>query len=181
MNTEREISESRISLNEFEQLIDSQQSVLLNHAYYIVGSMPDAEDIVQESFVKFYRKSSHLRDGAKAKAYLYRMVNHASIDFIRLNRNRRTISLDKIANLPDQQVNGSGQKDLQNEFHNINNILKQIPDEQSEVIRMRTISDLSFVEISQILKIHVSTVKSRFKYGIDKLKTGIKKEVYHEM
>jgi len=183
MNTEWNKSKKGISIKELEQLIDEHQLALVNYACFIVGSILDAEDIVQESFVKFFKQSIPLRDQSKAKAYLYRMVNNASIDFIRSNRFKKTISIDSMSDLPDQKINGHSLEGFESEFHKINNMLSQIPKEQSKIIRMRTISNLSFVEISQILEIPVSTVKSRFKYGIDKLrqKTSIKKEVYYDM
>jgi len=184
MNIEGKKSENGISIKMLEQLIDNHQNALLKYAYFMLNSVPDSEDVVQETFVKFYRQSPSLLDETKAKSYLFRMVNNACIDLIRTNSIVRTVPLNAIVDLPDQQCNGSTRKqNLQNEFNRISKILKTIPKDQSEIIRMRTIGDLSFVEIAQILQISVSTVKSRFKYGIDKLrkKSGIKKEVYYEM
>jgi len=184
MNIERKNSENGISIKMLEQLIDNHQSALLKYAYFMLNSLPDSEDVVQETFMKFYRLSSNLLDETKAKAYLFRMVNNACVDLIRTNKIIRTVPIHTIVNLPDQQIDGFAKKqNLHIEFHRIIKLLRTIPDEQSEIIRMRTIGDLSFVEIAQILQISVSTVKSRFKYGIDKLrkKSGIKKEVYYEM
>ena len=59
------------------------------------------------------------------------------------------------------------------EYQRIEILLGKLPDEQAEVLRLRVIDELSFVEIASILKIPVTSVKSRFKYGIDKLKTRI--------
>lgn len=184
MNIKQKKSENGFSIKMLEQLIDNHQSELLKFAYFMLNSMPDSEDVVQETFVKFYQQSSNLLDKTKAKAYLFRMVNNACIDLIRTNNIVKTVPINSIVNLPDQQENGYIKKQyLENEFRRIKKVLKTIPDEQSEIIRMRTIGDLSFIEIAQILQISVSTVKSRFKYGINKLrkKSGIKKEVYYEM
>ena len=184
MNIERKNSENGISIKMLEQLIDDHQSALLKYAYFMLNSLPDSEDVVQETFIKFYKLSSNLPDETKAKAYLFRMVNNACIDLIRTNKIVRTVPIHTIVNLPDQQINGSTKKQsLDVEFHRIMKLLKTIPKDQSEIIRMRTIGDLSFVEIAQILQISVSTIKSRFKYGIDKLrnKSEINNEVYYEM
>ena len=55
MNIESKKAEKGINLKMLEQLIDNHQSALLKFAFFILGSMPDAEDVVQETFVKFYR------------------------------------------------------------------------------------------------------------------------------
>lgn len=184
MKLEREINSKRMSEAELEKLIDSYQESLLNHAFFICGSIQDAEDIVQDTFVKCFHQPPAIIEASKTKAYLYRMVNNASIDLIRKRKQNQVLDIDKMIDLPDEKQNGSRRKMLlHNEFLRINKLLEKIPEEQSEIIRMRTISNLSFVEIARILQIPITTVKSRFTYGIDKLrkKTEIKKEVYDEL
>jgi len=173
-----------MNVAELEKLIDAFQESLVKHAFFITGSMQDAEDIVQETFVKFYHQTPTLNEASKTKAYLYRMVHNAGIDCIRKKKQNQWVNLETAVNLPDEKLNGSIKKhQLHNEFLRIKKLLDNIPEEQSEVIRMRTISDLSFVDIARILDLPVTTVKSRFKYGIDKLRKqpGIKKEVYDEL
>jgi len=184
MKPKRKISMKRISRAELEALIDKFQEPLLRHAFFILGSVQDAEDIVQDTFVKLYRQPPAILEASKTKAYLYRMVNNAGIDLIRKKGQNRMVDISKMVNLPDEKLNGSKRKVmLHNEFLRINKLLEKIPEEQSEIIRMRTISNLSFVEIARVLQLPVTTVKSRFTYGIDKLrkKTGLKKEVYDEL
>ena len=64
------------------------------------------------------------------------------------------------------------------EFFSINDVLRELPDEQSEVVTMHLVDDLSFVEISSILEISVNTIKSRYKYAIEKLKKSSKFKEY---
>ncbi|NOX85231.1 MAG: RNA polymerase sigma factor [Chlorobi bacterium] len=183
MQLKRKITGKRISETELGKLIDQYQEPLLKHAFFITGSFQDAQDIVQETFVKFYRQCPASLEASKTKSYLYRMVNNAGIDHIR-KRKGKWVDIQQIANIPEEKQNGSKWKtELHNEFLRIGKLLDQIPGEQAEVIRMRTISDLSFAEIARILELPVTTVKSRFAYGIDKLrkKTGLKKEVYDEL
>ena len=184
MKLEQKINSKRMREADLEKLIDTFQESLINHAFFICGSIQDAEDIVQETFIKCFHQPPAIIEASKTKAYLYRMVNNAGIDLIRRKKQNHWVDIDKIINIPDEKLNGSRRKLLlHNEFIRINKLLGQIPEEQSTVIRMRTVSDLSFVEIARILEIPVTTVKSRFTYGINKLrkKTETKKEVYDEL
>ena len=52
----------------------------------------------------------------------------------------------------------------------IKRLLRELPAEQSEVIMMRTAQHLSFAEIAEVLDVPISTAKSRFAYGIDKVR-----------
>ena len=60
------------------------------------------------------------------------------------------------------------------EYQRVIGILKDIPEEQAEVIRLRMYGNRSFAEISKILQIPLPTVKSRFLYGLDKLRRRMK-------
>ncbi len=53
----------------------------------------------------------------------------------------------------------------------INTLLDRLPGRESEVIRMRVVDELQFVEIADILSIPATTAKSRFKSGMDRLRT----------
>ncbi|MBR5435799.1 MAG: RNA polymerase sigma factor, partial [Muribaculaceae bacterium] len=65
-------------------------------------------------------------------------------------------------------------EDFEQEFRRINRLLTEIPDEQAEVIRLRYYGDKSFQEIADILGIPLTTAKSRFTYGLEKIKRGMR-------
>jgi RNA polymerase sigma-70 factor (ECF subfamily) len=68
------------------------------------------------------------------------------------------------------------------EYRRIEKLLQTVPDDQAEIIRLRVLDNLSFIEIAGLLVIPVTTVKSRFKYGIDKLKLVLHpKETLYEL
>ena len=60
--------------------------------------------------------------------------------------------------------------EAESEIERIKVLMRHLPEEQAEVISMRTAQNLSFAEIAEILDIPTTTVKSRFAYGIDKLR-----------
>ena len=66
-------------------------------------------------------------------------------------------------------------KNLEEEYNLINSLLEIIPEVQSEVIRLHIHGNRTFVDIADILRIPVTTAKSRFKYGIEKLRKEIEK------
>ena len=184
MKQEKDISGSRISEEELVKLIDEYQAGLLKHAFYMLGSGPEAEDVVQDVFVKFYLQSQVLSERSKTKAYLYRMVSNACIDLLRKRKPEQQLPVSKLLNIPEEQLNGAAREvRMHKEFLRINRMLLKLPPEQAAVIRLHTLSDLSFAEIARILELPVTTVKSRFSYGLNKLRklTGIKKEVYDEL
>ncbi len=121
----------------------------------------DAEDVVQEAFVRFATAKSV----ANAKAYLYRTVSNGVIDLLRRQKPHTTLSEQLPAepdNTPDRQ-----------ETERIAGLMAHLSDEQAEVVRLRTFASLRFTEIAEILDTPVTTVKSRFKAAIERLRTYV--------
>ncbi len=66
------------------------------------------------------------------------------------------------------------------DYRRIVHLLTEIPDEQAEVIRLRIYGDNSFAEVAEILSLPLPTVKSRFLYGLEKLRKGMKKTINND-
>ena len=80
-----------------------------------------------------------------------------------------TIPLDTRFDKADTTVN-----EYEDDYERIVILLKLIPEEQAEVIRLRIYGNNSFAEIAEILSLPLPTVKSRFLYGLDKLRRLMK-------
>ena len=112
------------------------------------------------------------------------MIANACIDKQRLAIRRISYSLEEI---PEREIEttGSSESEIirQEEFTRINRLLESIPREQSEILRYRIVDGLIFPEIAEILNLPLTTVKSRFKYGLEKIKNQYfkQKEVIHEL
>jgi len=169
-----EVVNGRSNLEEFESVITEFQDQLIRFAFFRTGCFADSQDIVQEVFIKLYHENGYLTSVKNIKHYLYRTISNACVDY---HRKSRKIKFEPIetAILPyNLQEKESSSESIQiEEYSRIEKLLCELPEEQAETIRLRVLDSLSFVEIASVLKIPVTTVKSRFKYGIDKLKTRI--------
>jgi len=99
------------------------------------------------------------------------MVTNGCTDHLRRAK-RVFTSLDDMA-VKDMMTRQNREQDLieREEFLRIGRLLDSIPPEQASVLRFRVIDGLRFTDIAAILEIPVTTVKSRFTYGIEKLRT----------
>jgi RNA polymerase sigma-70 factor, ECF subfamily len=172
-----------LSISELEAFIDKHKDRLVNHAFYRLGNLQDAEDVVQDVFVKLFTIETSKANIGSLIGYAWRMVVNACTDEIRRGKGNK-ISLDE-ANAVDLslQDNKESEMIIREDFIRINKLLGVLPVEQSEVLRFRFSDGLTFNEIAVVLELPVSTVKSRFKYGLNKMKTQFlnQKEVTHEL
>ncbi|HCX99446.1 MAG TPA: hypothetical protein DG754_04825 [Bacteroidales bacterium] len=171
-----ELANGRSKLDELERVIVEYQNQLFRYAFFRTGSYADSQDIVQNVFIKLYNNNGNLSSIKNVKHYLYRSITNACFDFHRKSRRQKFEPIET-AILPSQMYErGASEVLIQfEEYERLEELLKVLPEEQSEVIRLRIFDNLGFVEIASILETPVTTIKSRFKYGIDKLKDGYRK------
>jgi RNA polymerase sigma-70 factor (ECF subfamily) len=83
----------------FATLVDRHRRELHVHCYRMVGSFEEAEDLVQETFLRAWRRRDSFEGGPGFRAWLYRIATNASLDAIR-SRSRRLTSLGSFAEVP---------------------------------------------------------------------------------
>lgn len=152
------------SNNNIEQLaewIDKWQEQLFRYAFYRVGNRSDAEDVVQDAFLKIASTTTPI---SNPKAYLFRIVSNGCVDSLRQKSLLRPLQ----ERIPTTSY--SEEMEAQEEFKRIERLLSHLPEQQSEVIRLHIHAGLKFTEIAETLEHPVTTIKSRFTSGIEKLK-----------
>ncbi|MBO7129111.1 MAG: RNA polymerase sigma factor [Prevotella sp.] len=157
-------------VDETERLMATERHGLLQYACYRLGNPDDAEDAVQDVFVRLHQRLSEGDTEVRnLSAYLYRSLANLCVSRLREVGRTPTVPLDS---QPDPIAPEA--EDFEQEYRRINRLLAEIPEEQAEVIRLRYYGDKSFQEIADILGIPLTTAKSRFTYGIEKIKRGMR-------
>jgi RNA polymerase sigma-70 factor (ECF subfamily) len=160
---------------ELEKIIDTYQQGLFRFAFFRTGSTDDSADIVQSVFLRLHERHGNLAAIENIKSYLYRAVANACSDLHRRKQSIRKVPLVHAAIHTGEPADYDALVTAEQEYIRINTLLDTLPGEQAEVIRMRTTDDLSFIEIADILQIPPATAKSRFRYGIEKLRSNLSK------
>lgn len=146
----------RLDADEFEQVYMLYFNELYRFAYHYIMS-DDAQDIVQETFVKIYNNQSLLMEASNIRAYLYRMVKNDCIDYLRhinVQNKHQDVLMDMVLanmNYEDRAENDVSEK--------IKDCLSSLPDKQKLIISLR-LEGKSYGEISQILNISEGTVNT---------------------
>ena len=153
-------------IKELELIIEDYQNDLFSFAFYRLASYDLAQDIVQDVFLKYFEDSKKLSEINNIKTYLFKSVSNACVDY---QRKYGKIIIQNIENHVNT-IKNEEEKECLHEYFRIEEILNHLPEEQAEILKLKFVDDLSFVEIADILNENVNTVKSRYKYAIEKLK-----------
>ena len=155
---------------ENERMIAVERSRLLQYACYRLGNMTDAEDVVQDTLASLHqRMQEDDLSISNLSGYLYRSLSNRCVSYQRENNRLHLVPLDSQTDPEDTESD-----DFEQEYRRICQLLAEIPDEQAEVIRLRYYGDKTFKEIAQILDEPITTIKSRFVYGLEKIKRGMR-------
>ena len=153
---------------EFEIIYNEYYYLLFKVAYSYTLNRSDAEDIVQESFIKFFNVKKTINDKDKLKAYLVRIVVNKSIDFLRSNKNKISYNSEYVESISDDKNNGNDNLNI------LKNVLA-LKESYKTVILLHYYDNYSIKEIACILKISETNVKTRLSRARDMLREMIKK------
>ncbi len=167
-NTDREkVMEPTASYDNWRNCFSEVAPGLLLFARQWVQSAADAEDIVQEAFVKFWRRNHNIGN----RALLYAAVRSIAIDFVRrdIRRARREATFFVEAE-PAVEPNFELQDDTQSALAAA---VDSLPRDQREVLVLKIWNELTFSEISGALGISQNTAASRYRYALGNLKKAL--------
>jgi len=159
----------QVSESDFEALILSCQGKAYSMAYRYFNNPEDAMDALQESFLKIYRSLHTFKGESSFQTWVYRIVANTCCDMLRKKKARiSTESFIKYdgeeeytLDVVDQEKGPEEWLEQQEMTKYLMVCLEKLPLEQKEIIILRDIQGFSYEEISEILSIHVGTVKSR--------------------
>lgn len=130
-------------------------------------SAADAEDIVQEAFVRFWRTQRDVSN----RGLLYATVRSIALDFLRRD-SRRARREFTVASESDQTTQPTF--DIEDESQReLVAALDVLPPEQREVLTLKIWNDLTFAEIAKVLEISQNTAASRYRYALAALKKNL--------
>lgn len=141
---------------EFAAFVHRQSRFVFRVAYAVLRHSYDAEDIVQEVFLKLYRNSAW-REMRDERAFLARMTWHMAVDRLPKHAVKFEDGSEPIATSPDPEQIAIG-SDWQSKVHRL---IDGLPEELRQPLALSTIEGLTSGEIAQVMGIPEGTVRTR--------------------
>jgi len=149
----------------FEELLRLMGSRLLRAAFCMARDEADAEDLVQETFMRAYNSAERFQGKSAIYTWLYGIMRNVHLD-----RLRKKMKTPKHANVEDVEVVDPRKFREDTKVEVIRHEMNQLDRDTAEVIKMRYFDKLSVDEISKKLNVAPGTVKSRLFHARNKLK-----------
>ena len=165
----------------FEILLTRHKSRIFAFIMSKIKNRDLSEDIFQDTFIKVINslKKGKYNEEGKFLPWMMRIAHNLVIDHFRKEskiRQLRTTSEFNIFDILDDGSKNQEEVMVQNQVHkDLNILIQQLPDDQSEVLRMRYFEDLSFKQIADITSISINTALGRMRYALINLRKLAKK------
>jgi RNA polymerase sigma-70 factor (ECF subfamily) len=150
---------------------------LLTIGANLLNDKADAEDVVQDVFISFVKSVQKFHLRGSLKGFLSTCVVNRSRDYIRKNKRRRNLLVNQTERATTKVKNPVQLAVLSEQLQELSRAVAELPYEQREAIVLRLHGDMRFKTIAKLQKISIKTAQSRYRYGLDKLRSTLNGEV----
>jgi len=146
----------------FKKLLDLYQERLYWHIRKLVITHENADDVLQNTFLRIYKSLPNFQQKSSLHTWMYRIAYNESLRFLEENKKKHHLSLDDVGrkylnNLVDDTFFEGDEIQLK-----LQRILSELPEKERQIFQMKYYDDLKFREMEEILGIKEGTLKSSY-------------------
>ena len=144
----------------FAYFVEAYQDMAITIAYRICGNMQDAEDVVQESYVKAFRNLRSFRSDSKFSTWLYRIVYNTAVTLTKTQiwiGSRGAVAADEVPHLADNTPELNMDENERREI--VNDVMQKMPTGDALLLTLYYLEDNPVKEIAKITGLNEPNVK----------------------
>jgi RNA polymerase sigma-70 factor (ECF subfamily) len=158
----------------FDELVRRHSVKIHDLCYKILRNYDDASDMAQETFIKAYRKINKFDGRSQFSTWLYRIAVNNCLNYIKKQRPTEEIYDEMMSGGKDDPVERYRSKKLKEIIYEA---VAKLPTVQRAVFTLRTLEDMSYQEVSDILKKPISTIKVNHHLAVKNMRNYMKAKV----
>ena len=162
------------NLDLFNRIVSEYSERLYWHVRDMVGSHDDANDLLQDIFMKIWSALPSYRGDAQLFTWVYRIATNETLNFLRKKKVRSVLSFESITAAEeriadDPYFNGTRAQQV------LAAVISKLPAKQRAVFTMRYYDEMKYEDIAEILKTSVGSLKASYHFAYEKIKEELKK------
>lgn len=171
----KQLSDPATQRRAFSQIVSQYSEQLYWKIRGIVQQHDDADDILQNTFMKAWKNIDDFHGNSRLYTWLYRIAINESLDFLRRKKPQNAISADvdiSVANrlMADEYFDGNRSQALLQEA------ISTLPDVQRTVFTLRYYEEMKYAEMSQLLKTSEGALKASYHIAVQKITDYVKRK-----
>ena len=153
----------------FRSLMSQYKERLYWHIRKIVISHDDADDVLQNTFIKVYRNINNFKAESKLYSWMYRIATNESITFINKRAKQNNLDLNDMQYKMAENLEADVHFDGDEMQLLLQKAIAKLPQKQQLVFNMKYFDDLKYQEISEILETSVGALKASYHHAVKKI------------
>lgn len=157
----------------FNEIISMYQERLYWHIRNMVMNHEDADDVLQNTYVKIWKNLENFQGRSKLFSWMYRIATNETLSFLEKRKRKQAASLDHLEVYSNQLV--------ADEFFDgdalaamLRSAVEDLPTKQKQVFIMKYFDDLKYSEMAEILSMSVGGLKASYHHAVKKIEAYIK-------
>lgn len=158
----------------FTAIIKKYQEKLYWHIRRMVIDHEDANDILQNVFIKVWKALDNFREDSRLYTWLYRIATNECLTFIEQQKKRTSVSLDDVASTLSNKIKADSHFDADKLEWKLQLAIQQLPEKQRLVFNLRYYDEMPYEEMSRILETSEGALKASYHHAAKKIEEYIK-------
>lgn len=149
----------------FRELMSLYQEKLYSHIRRMVGNHTDADDVLQNTFVKVYRYIDKFQGNSKLYTWVYKIASNEALNHLNKENRMRSVTFEP------QHVRAGFQQGLDGEeiSHKLKQAVATLPEKQRQVFDLKYFEEMKYEEIAEITGTSVGGLKASYYHAVKKI------------
>ncbi len=158
----------------FKALMSAYQERLYWHVRRMLDNHEDANDVIQNVFIKVFRNIKNFKGDSKFYTWLYRIATNESITFLNKRNKKATNSLDDELSTVAHQLTADTYFDPDEAQRHLKAAIAILPEKQKAVFNLRYYEEMPYIEMAKVLDTTVGALKASYHHALKKVETYLK-------
>jgi len=158
----------------YTNLVKKYQEKLYWHIRRMVVEHEDANDVLQNTFIKVWNGLASFREDSQLYTWLYRIATNECLTFIEQIKRKSVINFDDIAEDFSNKVKADANFDANRLEWKLQVAIQQLPEKQRVVFNLRYYDEMPYEEMSQVLDTSIGALKASYHHAAKKIEEFIK-------
>jgi RNA polymerase sigma factor (sigma-70 family) len=158
----------------FTAIIKKYQEKLYWHIRRMVVDHDDANDVLQNMFIKVWKGLENFREDSRLYTWMYRIATNESLSFIEQQKRRASVSMDEVGEGLSNKVKADTNFDANKLEWRLQLAIQQLPEKQRVVFNLRYYDEMPYEEMSKILDTSEGALKASYHHAAKKIEAFIR-------
>jgi RNA polymerase sigma factor (sigma-70 family) len=157
----------------FTRIIKKYQEKLYWHIRRMVVEHEDANDVLQNMFIKVWKSLENFREDSQLYTWLYRIATNESLTFLQQQKKRSSVSLDNEESTISRKIKADEHFDANKLEWKLQLAIEKLPEKQRAVFNLRYYEEMPYEEMSKVLETSEGALKASYHHAVKKIEDYI--------